>query len=257
MMLSEAAAAVSAVSRHCYPSLNSHNHPVIICHGLKAVPLQFRRRSNAAKFSGGIRAAADGDLSVQRRLPAKENVVQTVPVEEEGVSVEGVIKFDKQQPPWRNWRRVAVLVGGDVLALLTFAAIGRINHGMTVLDWETLNTVDPFVAGWLLSAYFLGGYESEGLGNNGVMKAAFVAIKSWTVGIPLGLAIRGVSTGHFPASAFILVSMGSTLFLLVGWRTLFTALFPNDEQNRKKREVYKQGSPLEFFELLTSLVRRW
>ncbi|GLJ59758.1 hypothetical protein SUGI_1522060, partial [Cryptomeria japonica] len=73
----------------------------------------------------------------------------------------------------------------------------------------------------------------------------------------LGLAIRGVTAGHFPAATFILVSMGSTFILLVGWRTLFTSVFPNDEQNRKKREIYKQGSPLEFFELLTSLVRRW
>eukprot|EP01018_Ginkgo_biloba_P040058 Gb_33433 [translate_table: standard] len=88
--------------------------------------------------------------------------------------------------------RVAVLVGGDVLALLIFAAIGRLSHGMPVLDWETFHTADPFIAGWLLGAYFLGGYESEGLGVNGVVKAVFVATKSWAVGIPISVAAKNV-----------------------------------------------------------------
>ncbi|KAH9297505.1 hypothetical protein KI387_029187, partial [Taxus chinensis] len=245
MILSASEGCVSAASTRC-----SLNHQRLCCHKVKSGSVKLSRRNNSnAKISGTIRATADGDLSAQKRAEGKEELMQTVALEENGVSVEGVIKFDKQQqPPWRKWRRVAVLVGGDVLGLLTFSAIGRMSHGMPVLDWETLHTADPFIAGWLLSAYFLGGYESEGLGMNGALKAAFTAVKSWAIGIPLGLAIRGVTAGHFPAPAFILVSMGSTFVLLVGWRTLFTSLFPNDEQNRKKREVYKQGSPLEFFE---------
>lgn len=258
-MLMASDGCVSAPARHCYPSLYSLSHHRVYCNKLKAPSAKFSTiNRNVARISRTIRAAADGDLSAQRPSPAKENSLQTVAVEEDGISVEGVIKFDKQQqPPWRKWRRVAVLVGGDVLGLLIFSAIGRINHGMPVLDWETLHTADPFVAGWLLSAYFLGGFESEGLGMSGTLKATVTAIKSWAIGIPLGLAIRGVTAGHFPAAAFILVSMGSTFILLVGWRTVFTSVFPNDEQNRRKRDIYKQGSPLEFFELLSSLVRRW
>lgn len=42
---------------------------------------------------------------------------------------------------------VALLAGGDVLALLLFAAIGRFSHGFTVFDTETLRTADPFIAG--------------------------------------------------------------------------------------------------------------
>ena len=46
-----------------------------------------------------------------------------------------------------SFSRVALLAGGDVLALLFFAAIGRFSHGFTVFDTETLRTADPFIAG--------------------------------------------------------------------------------------------------------------
>lgn len=42
---------------------------------------------------------------------------------------------------------MALLAGGDVLALLLFSAIGRFSHGFSVVDVETLRTADPFIAG--------------------------------------------------------------------------------------------------------------
>lgn len=44
---------------------------------------------------------------------------------------------------------MALLAGGDVLALLVFATIGRFSHGLSILDLETLRTADPFIAGVL------------------------------------------------------------------------------------------------------------
>ncbi|KAJ6335315.1 hypothetical protein OIU77_025310 [Salix suchowensis] len=49
--------------------------------------------------------------------------------------------------------------------------------------------------------------------------------------------------------------MGSTGVLLIGWRMLISSVLSNDEN--KKNDVYRRGSPFELFELLTSLVRRW
>lgn len=46
--------------------------------------------------------------------------------------------------------RVALLAGGDVLALLLFSSIGRFSHGFPVFDFETLRTADPFIAGTFL-----------------------------------------------------------------------------------------------------------
>ncbi|KAK8596943.1 hypothetical protein V6N12_065421 [Hibiscus sabdariffa] len=59
--------------------------------------------------------------------------------------------------------------GGDVLALLLFSAIGRYNHGLLIFVTDTLLTNDPFLAGWFLSAYFLGGYSEDGRGANGLL----------------------------------------------------------------------------------------
>lgn len=50
--------------------------------------------------------------------------------------------------------RVALLAGGDVLALLLFSAIGRFGHGFSVYDFETLRTADPFIAGTHVFFFF-------------------------------------------------------------------------------------------------------
>lgn len=45
-------------------------------------------------------------------------------------------------------RRKALLVGGDALALLAFAAIGRANHGESLDLGSVLSVAWPFLAGW-------------------------------------------------------------------------------------------------------------
>lgn len=62
--------------------------------------------------------------------------------------------------------------------------------------------------------------------------------------------IRAASSGHFPQLPFVLVTMGSTGVLLIGWRALvcqFTA------KGNSKSDDYRQGSPFELFEVGTSL----
>lgn len=63
----------------------------------------------------------------------------------------------------------------------------------------------------------------------------------------LGIVIRASSAGHFPSFSFILVSMGSTAVLLLGWRTLLYKFLPGDKS--KKSDVYRRGSPFELFEV--------
>ncbi|KAK2660085.1 hypothetical protein Ddye_006618 [Dipteronia dyeriana] len=204
-----------------------------------------------AKAEGGV------DSTKQASSSASFNNEETVFVTQENVPLEGVIQFEKPDFSSRinKWGRVALLSGGDVLALFLFSAIGRFNHGFSVFDIETLRTADPFIAGWFLSAYFLGGYAEDGRGMNGLSKAVIAAAKSWALGIPLGLVIRAVTSGHIPPYAFILVTMGSTAVLLIGWRALLFSFLPGDKI--KKNDVYRRGNPFELFELLTSLVRRW
>ncbi|KAL3514354.1 hypothetical protein ACH5RR_027071 [Cinchona calisaya] len=211
--------------------------------------------SRPAASTTGPSTASD---STKPNVNGEDNVPITL-VGEKDVPLEGVIQFEKpiSSPSSliSKWGRVALLAGGDVLALLLFSAIGRFSHGFDVFDLDTLKTADPFMAGWFLSAYFLGGYGEDGRGMNGRSKAITAAAKSWALGIPLGLVIRTVTVGHIPPTNFILVTMGSTAVLLIGWRSLLFSVFSNDKSN--KNDVYRRGSPFELFELLTSLIRRW
>lgn len=221
------------------------------------IPISKRRlRLPIAKADGGLDSASATKPSSISPPPPFPNE-DTVLVGQDTVPLEGVIQFDKPNfsSRLRRWGRLGLLAGGDVLALLLFSAIGRFSHGFPVLGIETLRTADPFIAGWFLSAYFLGGYSEDGRGTNGLSKGVLAAAKSWALGIPLGLIIRAVTLRHIPPTNFILVTMGSTAVLLVGWRTMVVSTILNETS--KKTDVYRHGSPFELFELLTSLVRRW
>ncbi|KAJ1697220.1 hypothetical protein LUZ63_005732 [Rhynchospora breviuscula] len=185
---------------------------------------------------------------------------QPVSLTEEGVPLEGVIRIEKPggggiYQKIQSWGQIGLLAGGDVLCLLIFSAIGRFSHGLPFLDLETLKTADPFVAGWILSAYFFGAYGDDGKGKNGSTSAVFAAAKSWAVGIPLGIGIRAAKLGHVPATPFVLVTMGSTSVLLILWRFIASKILSGGQ--KQQNDDYRRGNPFELFELLTSLVRRW
>ncbi|KAJ4964835.1 hypothetical protein NE237_016684 [Protea cynaroides] len=210
-----------------------------------------------AEGGGDSASAADQILpsSAIRSSPSSND--QTVFIGEESIPLEGVIQLEKPDlsSKLNKWGRIALLSGGDVLALLLFAAIGRFSHGFPVLDIETLHTADPFIAGWFLSAYFLGGYGEDGRGMNGMSRAVIATAKSWAVGFPLGMVIRAAKLGHIPPASFALVTMGSTAVFVIGCRVLLFTILPSNK--KKKDDVYRRGNPFELFELLTSLVRRW
>ncbi|TQE10812.1 hypothetical protein C1H46_003715 [Malus baccata] len=246
-------------TQRCYltspPKFSNPNPPLFSTHRpsrfFSNVNLSKSLNITLAKADGGVDSASSADkrgFSASSAPPpppppppSVDN--QLVFVGQENVPLEGVI------------HHVALLAGGDVLALLTFAAIGRFSHGFPVFEFETLRTADPFIAGWFLSAYFLGGFGEDGRGVNGQSKALTATAKSWALGIPLGIIIRASTAGHIPPIKFVLVTMGSTGVLLIGWRALLYKFLPGDKS--KKSDVYRRGSPFELFELLTSLVRRW
>lgn len=86
-------------------------------------------------------------------------------------------------------------------------------------------------------------FTSFSLGNISISNNFFYLLP-----FQLGIIIRGLAAGHVPPTSFILVTMGSTSVLLIGWRTLLYSIFPNDQ--RKKNDIYKRGSPFELFEVL-------
>ncbi|CAL4918827.1 unnamed protein product [Urochloa decumbens] len=213
-------------------------------------PVLVRVNDGGVPLEGVIQIEKPGDAAAESKLVSYAYVPPApVPIPEIGRT-----RFADSCSAFVR-RKLGLLAGGDVLCLLLFSAIGRFSHGLPVLDAETFKTADPFIAGWLLSAYLLGGFGDDAKGHNGVGSAVITAAKSWAVGIPLGLAIRAVTSGHIPPTPFILVTMGSTGVLLTAWRALVSQILSTGQ--KQQDDVYRRGSPFELFELLTSLVRRW
>lgn len=156
--------------------------------------------------------------------------------------------------------RAALLVGGDVGALVLFACIGRLTHGEPLDAAAVLATAGPFLAGWLPAAALLGGYGARA-SRAGAGAAAATAAKAWAVGIPVGLVVRSLVRGYMPDKSFLLVSLAVTGVLLIGWRTALAAAAPQEAPqspiDQLKARKNKSGGPFEFLQLLFGLVGRW
>ncbi|XP_027330634.1 uncharacterized protein LOC113846490 isoform X2 [Abrus precatorius] len=227
-----------------------------------STPPKFITATNPLRFSNllpkfidtsriSVRAKAQGNIdsgSATNSSSSPFDNEQTVFVGGEDVPLEGVIQFDKptSSSPLEKWGRVALLASVDVLALLLFATIGRYSHGLSILDIETLRTADPFIAGWFLGAYLLGGYGEDGRGMKGLPNGVIATAKSWALGIPIGIVIRAATSGNLPNYGFVFVSLGSTAVLLISFRALLYTILPVDKS--KKNDDYRRGSPFELFE---------
>lgn len=81
------------------------------------------------------------------------------------------------------------LVFGDILALLTFAYIGRAYHGDKSLSFGVVQTAAPFIAAWLATSPLLGAYTRAATGNVPATLKSFA--RSWAVAVPMGIGLRG------------------------------------------------------------------
>jgi hypothetical protein len=233
-----------------------------------APPLQGAEASTSAAVPPRVRS----DLPPGRAPPPR-------PAPPQGMKLQRVERLDKEA--WAgvaqvdrgegdnptDWARVALLAGGDALALLLFASIGRANHAEGLTLAGVLSTAAPFLAGWFAAAPALGGYGRAAQGGD-AGAAALAAAKAWAVAAPAGLLVRTLSKGYLPDKAFVIVSLAATAVLLVGWRTALAAAAPGapaaaeaaaagQAGQAPPRRRNKQGNPLEFVGLLLSLVKRW
>lgn len=119
-------------------------------------------------------------------------------------------------------RRTAILVAGDVAALLIFAAIGRRSHGQAAgLDAivEVTRTAAPFLLGWLVAGMLAGAYSpgrTRGLG-----PMLLTTLLGWIGGLVLGAVFRAILIGRFSPLSFYVVTFLVALLLLGGWRAAF------------------------------------
>ncbi len=117
--------------------------------------------------------------------------------------------------------RLAVLVGGDVVALLLFTWVGRSSHALSSLDMAAmLTTAAPFLISWFVLASLAGLFRAEV--NQTWRKFVPRILLVWLVGGPLAGLLRALILGRsIPGGiipTFVLITMAvASLFLLV-WR---------------------------------------
>jgi hypothetical protein len=119
-----------------------------------------------------------------------------------------------------RWLRTGLLVAGDAVSFLTFAALGLHSHHQNDnLFWTAL----PFAAGWFVVAPFLGVYRrrlTTGLGQ--MLRRTEI---TWLVAWPLTLGLRwALSADHYIPLSFALVILLANGLLLGIWRGLFAGI---------------------------------
>ena len=118
---------------------------------------------------------------------------------------------------------VIMLVIGDLICFLIFAALGRNTHGEAsgfAAIPQIILTALPFVAGWFLVSPLVGAFRHKILSQPRAMviRTALAWLLSW----PVAMLLRGIFYDHGipPLSFAIIVLLFNTALLLV-WRWPF------------------------------------
>lgn len=198
-------------------------------------------------------AKATGSRSAKSRPSMRLEKVERLGEE----SWAGVAAVDRGYVNDTSFSRAAFLFGGDIAAILIFAAVGRGSHSELDGISGVLVTAWPFLAGWITGAAVMGAYGATAQ-HGTIIEAAAVAGKAWCIAIVVSLLLRSVSRGAPPPVPFAIVASVATSVLLIGWRSAFAAFMPRPQGNgRKLGSGNKSGNPFEFLKLLGSLTKRW
>jgi len=137
----------------------------------------------------------------------------------------------KQQPA-RVKGYPTMLVIGDALVFLAFAAIGRGSHGQATglaAIPQVIETALPFIVGWFLVAPWLGAYRRELAAHP--RKMAGRTLLAWVCSWPVTMAIWGIFVDHgIPPLSFATVTLLFNAVLLLVWRWPYA--MNNENKNR-------------------------
>ncbi len=136
-----------------------------------------------------------------------------------------------QSDPGQRRRAQVVLLIGDVISFLLFAAIGRGSHGEATgfgALLEVGKTAAPFLLGWFLAAPWLGAFRVNASAHIGKLPLPRSLVGrtmlAWVVAWPLGLGLRALFLQRAIPLSFAIVTFIANTILLLGWRGIFAWL---------------------------------
>lgn len=119
-------------------------------------------------------------------------------------------------------RATLTLAVGDVLLIAAFVVLGELRHGYGPLadPGRVVGTAIPFLLGWVLVSVVAGVYAPDV--RESVRAAAGRTALAWIGAALIGHALRATPVFHGGLSpAFVAVSLGVVLALLVPWRVAY------------------------------------
>lgn len=116
-----------------------------------------------------------------------------------------------------------VLLVGDLVAFLLFAYYGKLAHHMPVSLLGILDTLAPFLVGWIVAVLVFRSYACKAYSSFGWLLLS--TLLTWTLAAPIGLVVRVWWTGLPMTWTFTWVAYVITLAFLLGWRILFAIGF--------------------------------
>jgi len=118
---------------------------------------------------------------------------------------------------------VIMLVIGDLLCFLIFAALGRNTHGEAsgfAAIPQIILTALPFIAGWFLVSPFVGAFRHKILSQPLAM--AIRTALAWLIAWPVAMLLRGIFVDHsVPPLSFAIIVLLFNMLLLLIWRWPF------------------------------------
>ena len=146
-------------------------------------------------------------------MDIKERVNETITSARKGVNAEVA------RP-----QRTIILVIGDIIVFLIFAAIGRRSHSEAGNVFGIAITALPFAVAWFLVSPFVGAFK-RGL-EYSTGKMSLRTLLAWLAAWPVAMLFRGIFVDKgVPPWTFALITLISNIILLQAWRTLFSLFF--------------------------------
>ncbi len=118
---------------------------------------------------------------------------------------------------------VIMLVIGDLVCFLVFAALGRDTHGEAsgfAAIPQIIQTALPFAAGWFLVSPIVGAFRHKILAQPRAMVTRTAL--AWLLAWPVAMLLRGIFVDHgIPPLSFAIVVLLFNMVLLLIWRWPF------------------------------------
>ncbi|EJL22067.1 DUF3054 domain-containing protein, partial [Brevibacillus sp. BC25] len=112
-----------------------------------------------------------------------------------------------------------LLLLGDLIAFVLFVYYGKIIHNYPVTVMGIIETLAPFLVGWIIAILLFKSYGQRTYESAG--RQLLSSLITWTVAAPIGLLIRSWWTGVPITLIFAGVTYFITLAFLLGWRVPF------------------------------------